>query len=76
MQKLNEPQAHVGIMQSRCDDTETQSQLTNEASKALLERAGSLRRSRWASLSHFDVSGSVVHTDRKSKRENLLLHCF
>ena len=33
-------------MRSRCDEAETQLRLTNEASKSLLERAGSLRRER------------------------------
>jgi hypothetical protein len=51
MQKLNELQAHVGAMQARCDDAEAQLQSTNEASKTLLERAGSLRRERWATTS-------------------------
>jgi hypothetical protein len=46
MQKLNELQAHVGSMQSRCDDAEAKLQLTNEASQTLLERAGSLRRAK------------------------------
>ena len=73
MQKLNELQAHVGIMQSRCDDAETQLQLTNEASKALLERAGSLRRSRWASLSHFDVQWlSCPHRQEVEARKSIV----
>jgi hypothetical protein len=46
LQKLNELQSHVDAMRSRCDDAEAQLQLTNEASKNLLERAGSLRRER------------------------------
>ncbi|KIM86455.1 hypothetical protein PILCRDRAFT_327206 [Piloderma croceum F 1598] len=45
-QKLNELQAHVDAMRSRCDDAEAQIRLTNEASKTLLERAGSLRKER------------------------------
>lgn len=36
----------MGTMRSHCDEAETQLRLTNEASKSLLERAGSLRRER------------------------------
>ncbi|KAF7966770.1 hypothetical protein HWV62_37065 [Athelia sp. TMB] len=45
-QKLNELQTHVADMRARCDEAETQLQLTNEASKTLLDRAANLRRER------------------------------
>lgn len=45
-QKLNELQAHVSGMRAKCDEAESQLQLSNEASKTLLERAGTLRRER------------------------------
>ncbi|KII95365.1 hypothetical protein PLICRDRAFT_34211 [Plicaturopsis crispa FD-325 SS-3] len=45
-QKLDELQEHITTMRSRCDEAETQLRLTDEASKSLLERAGSLREER------------------------------
>jgi conserved oligomeric Golgi complex subunit 6 len=71
MQKLNELQAHVDAMRSRCDDAEAQLQLTNEASKTLLERAGSLRRERYAMPSSIDLLNSFPASDKKSRRANL-----
>lgn len=47
-QKLDELQEHIGAMRASCDEAEKQLQLTNEASKELLERAGHLREERFA----------------------------
>ena len=38
---------NVAAMRSSCDEAETQLALTNESSKLLLERAGSLRDERF-----------------------------
>ncbi|KZP29030.1 oligomeric complex COG6 [Athelia psychrophila] len=46
-QKLNELQSHVADMRASCGEAEAQLQLTNEASKTLLDRAANLRRERW-----------------------------
>lgn len=45
-QKLEELHQHIGAMRASCDEAEAQLQLTNEASKTLLERAGNLREER------------------------------
>ncbi|KAJ3566894.1 hypothetical protein NP233_g6714 [Leucocoprinus birnbaumii] len=45
-QKLNELQAHLSAMHASCDEAETQLNLTEESSRTLLERAGSLRDER------------------------------
>ncbi|KAF5378347.1 hypothetical protein D9615_008765 [Tricholomella constricta] len=45
-QKLDDLQQHVKAMGLSCDDAEHQLQLTTEASKTLLERAGNLREER------------------------------
>ncbi|KDR69275.1 hypothetical protein GALMADRAFT_256106 [Galerina marginata CBS 339.88] len=44
--KLLQLQTHVGAMRASCDEAETQLALTNESSKLLLERAGTLRDQR------------------------------
>ena len=46
IQKLRELQAHLAAMRTSCDVAETQLTMTNESSKILLERAGSLRDER------------------------------
>ena len=46
LQKLSDLQKHVAAMQASCDEAEKQLSLSNEASKMLLERAGSLRDER------------------------------
>ena len=45
-QKLDGLQQHISAMRISCDEAETQLRLTNEASTALLERAGSLQEER------------------------------
>ncbi|GLB45160.1 putative conserved oligomeric complex COG6 [Lyophyllum shimeji] len=45
-QKLDDLQKHVKAMQQNCDEAERQLQMTTDASKTLLERAGSLREER------------------------------
>lgn len=50
-QKLDALQEHVRAMRASCDEAEAQLQLTGDASKTLLERAGSLREERCVSRS-------------------------
>ncbi|KAI0263475.1 oligomeric Golgi complex subunit 6 [Gloeopeniophorella convolvens] len=45
-QKLDALQAHITAMRARCEEAQAQLQLTNEACKSLLDRAGSLRDER------------------------------
>ncbi|KAJ7593358.1 oligomeric complex COG6 [Mycena floridula] len=45
-QKLDDLSNHVAQMRADCDEAEKQLQLTSEASKTLLERAGNLREER------------------------------
>ena len=62
----------MGAMRSMCDDAETQLQLTNEASKTLLERAGSLRRERYFTTSSSDHYNSFSAQTRSRSTQ---IHC-
>ncbi|KAF5357289.1 hypothetical protein D9758_005832 [Tetrapyrgos nigripes] len=55
-EKLVALQTHVAAMRTSCDEAEKQLQLTDEASKSLLERAGNLREER----QEVEVKKSIV----------------
>lgn len=72
MKKLKELQAHVDTMRVGCDDAETQLQISNEASKTLLERAGTLRRERCAAPARAGIRDSSSVQARSGRAE---IHC-
>ena len=65
----------MGTMRSHCDEAETQLRLTNEASKSLLERAGSLRRERSVPIIPLEKNCSSIIPGKKLRHESLLLRC-
>ena len=78
-QQLDTLHEHIGAMRVRCDEAQAQLQETNDACRALLDRAGSLREQRYVSPSALlpffpSTKSSSDHNDRQeiSTRQTIL----